>query len=503
MISWIQKKLDTTTMYRVVMLSLGTLILYAFVLACLDVLSFNPFALLVSFFVITLAALCTQYLCAYVRRIPLNTESTLITAGILTLILAPSLALIDLLIISGIAVLSIVLKFVLIYGKRHIFNPAALALFAAGVLGYTGAEWWVSSRYMLPIVLICGVLITLKTQRIHIVLTYVVLSTAIVVMLAVTDNAVFDAFIIHFLSWPTLFFATVMLTEPLGIPSTRRLQYVYASIVATVGSIPFAIGPVYGTPELALLVGNVYTLIVDRPVRFILTFKERKEVGKNTYEYLFTASKNVVHTAGQYMEWTLPHAPVDTRGIRRYLTIVSKAERSPSVSFSVRHPQVESSWKRALSTLKLGDAMYATQKAGDFVLERHNTPYVWIAGGIGITPFISMIRTISGTDTNKIPATLFYCNKSFDDIAFKDEIEAAHEKGLKTVYMLDDTTGAGGLYESGFITPEIIKKHVSDWEQMTFYIAGPPMLIDSYESMLRKMGVKPSRIIIDYFPGLA
>jgi glycine betaine catabolism B len=492
--------LDRMTMYRVVMYALFGVIATAFLLALSGLLAHSVGDMALSFLVITGAAIVAHTICARISGAPANSESSYITAFILFLIVTPAQSEGALLISGGVAALSIVLKYVVVYRKRHVCNPAALGLLIGGLFGYIGADWWVGSRYLLPVVLIAAVLVVLKVRRFELFLVYVLSSAVFVTVWFIDSAAPLDTLMRHFLSWPTIFFAGIMLTEPLGLPSTRRLQYVYALLVALLSSIPFHVGSLYGTPELALIVGNLFTFIADRPERFVLTFQQRTQIGNEAYEYHFTAPHPSTHVPGQYLEWTLPHERPDLRGIRRYFTIVSRPG-DETVSFAVRHVQNQSTFKQKLETLTSGDRIYATQRAGDFTLHQNARP-VWIAGGIGITPFISMIRAARAKGAN-VDATLFNCNKTENDALFNDEIADAINHGLNAIDILGETPIRSQQYELGFITEAIIQKHVPEWRTRTYYISGPPTLVSAYEALLRGMGIPRRRIVTDYFPGLA
>jgi Na+-transporting NADH:ubiquinone oxidoreductase subunit NqrB len=268
MFSTLHKALDALTMYRVVMYALLAITVYALALATVGFLPFSVLAAVVSLGVIGASVAGTHLICKAITRAPANAESTFITALILFLILTPPTTVQTAFITALISALAIVLKYVVTWRLRHVFNPAALALVAAGVVGYTGVEWWVGSRVMVPLVLLGGILVVLKVRRMPMVLTYIGVSAAVVTLFFLEARGVGDSLFFHFFSWPTLFFATVMLTEPLGMPGRSVHQYVFAALSAVFSSVPFAFGPVHGTPELALLIANLYTLIVDAPARY-------------------------------------------------------------------------------------------------------------------------------------------------------------------------------------------------------------------------------------------
>ncbi len=498
---FIHTYLDGLTMYRVVLYALSAIAFAALVLSIAGVLAVTPLALLLSCAVLVVSAVVTHVVLVRLTGAPGNIESTYITALILVLILTPVLTVGGLVMLALIGASSIALKYIVRYRLRHIFNPVALVLVLFGLTGYYGAEWWVGSRYLLPVVALAALAVVVKTRRWPLVFTYVGVSTIVTTIVFLELTPWHETMLRHFISWPTIFFAAFMLTEPLGLPSTKRLQYGYAAIAAVLSSIPFSIGPLYGTPELALLAANLFTVVADRPVRYALSFIKKETVGAGTVEYTFAADGPVRFVPGQYLEWTLPHEKPDVRGIRRYFTI-SSVPNQDTVSFAVRHGAVQSSFKTALASLAPGHTLYATQKAGDFIVREGALHHVLIAGGIGVTPFVSMIRATQA-EGKTLSATLFYCNKTAADIAFLDLCREAEAVGVRVVHVLQDGTGSDVPFETGFITPEMIAKYVTNWRDATYYISGPPGLVDAYKKLLRRQRVSRRRVVTDYFPGLA
>jgi ferredoxin-NADP reductase len=162
-----------------------------------------------------------------------------------------------------------------------------------------------------------------------------------------------------------------------------------------------------------------------------------------------------------------------------------------------------SAFKQTLLRLKVGDTVSAGQLAGDFTLPTNTKKkLVFIAGGIGVTPFRSMVQYI--LDTGKRDVVMFYSNKKADEVAYYDILERAREQvGMKTIYALtDDTRSFAGSY-NGMISPEIIKKEVPDYRERTFYISGPRGMVLAFEAALKDLGIKQTRIKTDYFPGFA
>lgn len=123
---------------------------------------------------------------------------------------------------------------------------------------------------------------------------------------------------------------------------------------------------------------------------------------------------------------------------------------------------------------KVGDRFVMTEPSGEFHYEtlRDKKEIVCIAGGSGITPFLSMAGAmIDGTE--KYSMTLFYGARDLAHLAYKQELEALQSKGLKVIYVLSDEKQEG--YEHGFISGELLKKYV-DVENCTFFLCGPPAM---------------------------
>ena len=148
----------------------------------------------------------------------------------------------------------------------------------------------------------------------------------------------------------------------------------------------------------------------------------------------------------------------------------------------------------------------ATSVSGDFLLPTDaSKKLVFIAGGIGITPFISMIRTLLILG-EKRDITLFYSNKTEEEIAYKYVLEQAEkELGIKVVHVLSDLEKISSSWqgEKGFITSDMIKNFAGDYKARNYFISGPPGMVAAYTTTLKDMGVSSCDIVTDFFPGFA
>jgi ferredoxin-NADP reductase len=282
-----------------------------------------------------------------------------------------------------------------------------------------------------------------------------------------------------------------MLTEPLTMPPSRIGRFLYGALVGLLFAPAIHLGSFYFTPEIGLLVGNLFVYFISPEGRFALKLTGIKELASDTTEFIFTPDFRFHFLPGQYLEWTLGHNPSDNRGNRRYFTIASSPTEN-DVRLGVKFYEPASSFKRALGTLKIGDTVSVSHLAGDFVLPKNRKKKLaFIAGGIGITPFRSQAKYLM--DTNDCRAvTLLYLNKSDSEIAYKELFDEARQKiGMKT------------FYHSGRISSEIIAEEIPDYSERLFYISGPNSMVETYKHMLLAMGVPRRHIKTDYFPGFA
>jgi len=157
-----------------------------------------------------------------------------------------------------------------------------------------------------------------------------------------------------------------------------------------------------------------------------------------------------------------------------------------------------------LLNIQPGEKIVASQLSGDFILPKEkNKKLVFIAGGIGVTPFRSMIKYLIDKK-EKRDITIFYSQKTFNDFAYVNDLdEAEKELGIKTIYTLTEKnlvpTNWNG--ETGFIDMTMIKKYISDYNDRCYFLSGPHTMVVNFEKTLKNIGIKNSRIIKDFFPG--
>ncbi len=506
MIRLIDNLLNRITMYRLVLYYLILLLVVGFVLSAEGVLSYNPYALLLS--TAFLLAVCALVNAIFARtfHVPANSESTYITALILALIITPLQSFNDLAFLGWAAVWAMASKYIIAIRGKHLFNPAAFAVALTYFTINQSASWWVGEAHLLPFVLLGGLLIVRKIRRFDMVLSFLLTTLFFVLIGSLFSGTGIPAAVQRLVLYsPLFFFAFVMLTEPLTAPPTRRLRIYYGALVGFLFTPIFHIGGFYTTPEIALLVGNVYSYLVSPKTKLVLRLKEKAQLAPDIYEFTFTPNRKLAFEPGQYMEWTLGHPDADSRGNRRYFTLAS-APTENDLRLGVRFYPHSSSFKNALLNLGPDHEVVAGQLAGDFVLpDNPHQKCVFIAGGIGVTPFRSMIQYLLDTHQRR-PIVMFYVNHSIDDIVYKDVLDRAErELGIRTIYTVTDNRNLppNWVGRVGRITPQWLKKMVPGYKNYVFYISGSIGMVDYFKAVLHQMGVKDSQIKTDFFSGLA
>jgi ferredoxin-NADP reductase/Na+-translocating ferredoxin:NAD+ oxidoreductase RnfD subunit len=479
----LDRKNDRVTSYRLVLYTLMTLLAWALVGSLFDKVPYQAGKIAVSAAVIVGVCWLANRLISRFLDIPSNNESGLITGFILTLILSPVSDVSGLSVLATVSLAAIASKYVLTFQKGHIFNPAAAGAFFAGAVFHQYPAWWVGTKFITPIAVIGGLLILRKMNRF--IMAGVFLATFLLYLIYGTSAGSNLHFLwLELISTQALFFSFIMLTEPLTSPVKLNIGLIYAIVVG----ILYTATKLRFSPEEALLAGNILTFILARNRRYEVKFIRRIEEADGIYSYLFSKPKGFKFRAGQYMEWTLSHNKSDRRGNRRYFTI-SSSPTEPGLMFTIKQPEKPSSFKQMLTELKPGDKILASRLAGDFALPRDPGQKVaMLAGGVGITPFRSMLKyTLDSKQPRDI--SLVYSANSDSEFAYRQLIKDAAGQGLKA------------SLATGRLDAAKIKAAVPDFKDRRFYISGPYGFVGAMQTELINAGLTPTQIVTDYFPG--
>ena len=506
MLSTVDDFLNRTTMYRMLVYYLCGLLAVATLESALGYLPYNPLYLLASTAFLIAVAWLTNALFSSAWKVPANTESSLITALILALIITPQSPAENIWFLLCASILAMASKYILTIGGKHVFNPAALAVALTPFILLPSASWWIGGNLAtLPYILVGGFLVVRKLKRWDLVLTFILTATLASMSYASLAPVDLGAALLRTLKHtPILFFAFVMITEPLTTPPRQGLRILYGALVGLLFAPWVHLASIYSTPELALIMGNIFSFAVSPRFKSLVTLQEIKKLANETSEFIFE-SPHMDFRPGQYAEFTLPVDNSDARGNRRYFTIASSPNEE-KLSLGIKFYPQASRFKKTFARMSPGETLLASSIAGDFILPTNlSTKIVYIAGGIGITPFRSMIK--HQHDIQEVrDGVLFYSNNSESEIAYREIFDAAvhADLGFRVVYTLTgEEIPEQWRGEQGHINANMITKYAPDYKERTFYISGPRSMVNAFKKTLRTMGIPRHKIKTDFFPGFA
>ncbi len=229
---------------------------------------------------------------------------------------------------------------------------------------------------------------------------------------------------------------------------------------------------------------------------------EKREVAKGTLLVVFDLlGAEVDFRPGQYFWVTLLDPPYDDdRGPRRHISVVTSPNERGVLGLCTRIR--DTAFKRSLAELPVGTEVDVEEPKGTFLLpDDTDRPYVFVAGGIGITVFRSMLRYIA---EEGLPhrVTLVYSNSDRESAAFLDELlelERANPNLHVVATMTDDPTWEG---ETRHIDAEMLRDRLEeDLGAYTYLVAGPPDMVNGIVEVLHAAGVPEEQVRPDRFAG--
>ncbi|MEX2644826.1 MAG: FAD-dependent oxidoreductase [Gaiellaceae bacterium] len=230
--------------------------------------------------------------------------------------------------------------------------------------------------------------------------------------------------------------------------------------------------------------------------------KDKQEVAKGTLLVTFDLlGEEVDFRPGQYFFVTLPDTGhQDERGLRRHISVVTSPNEKGVLGFATR--MRDSAFKRTLGELPVGAEVDVEQPKGSFVLpEDTSRPLVFVAGGIGITVFRSMLRYIS-EDRLPYRVTLIYSNRDRESTAFLDELRELEQALPDFRLILTMTDDPGWEGEQRKIDAAFVRDHLEgDLNQYTFLVAGPPAMAEGVQGALEEAGISEENVIAEGYSG--
>lgn len=233
---------------------------------------------------------------------------------------------------------------------------------------------------------------------------------------------------------------------------------------------------------------------------FTTSLAGSEEVARGTMAFRFARPEGFVFKAGQAINLSLIDPPqTDAKGNSRTFSVAS-APGEDVVQIATR--MRDTAFKRVLGSLAVGAQVKLRGPMGNFTLpEDRARPVVLLAGGIGITPFMSMLRH-EEREGSKRPRLLLYANRSEVDAPFLFELNrlARTGNGLRMVSKITEQAPAPGAW-GGIADPEFLAREVRGLDDPAYYLAGPPGMVGGLRKALGAMGAPEASIHTDEFYG--
>jgi len=223
------------------------------------------------------------------------------------------------------------------------------------------------------------------------------------------------------------------------------------------------------------------------------TLTGREEIAAGTMAFHFAKPTGFSFKPGQAVNLELPDPPAEANSARRVFSLVSAPfEEGLTVATRMR---ADSAFKRALGTLPRGAKLKVKGPQGVMTLhEDRARAAVLIAGGIGITPFMSMLRQ-AAHDRLAQRLFLLYSNRRPEDAAFLAELQglARQNPDLRLLATMTD--------REGIINEETVKRFVGGAAAPVYYLAGPPGMVEAMSAILKRAGIGDDDVRSEEFYG--
>jgi predicted ferric reductase len=233
--------------------------------------------------------------------------------------------------------------------------------------------------------------------------------------------------------------------------------------------------------------------LLRRPWRVVSVTPERGDAWTLTVRP--DGHPGVTFLAGQFAWLRIDRSPFAVR--EHPFSFSSSAERTDEVSFTIKEA---GDFTSTVGAVEPGTRVYLDGPYGVFTHERNQGPrFVFAAGGVGIAPVISMLRTLADTGDRR-PCLLLYGNRSWDDVILREDLEVlAGRLDLRIVHVLEEPPD-GWTGERGVIDADVVGRHLGDRpEHARCFLCGPPPMMDAVQRALLDHGVSPEQIDLERF----
>ena len=236
---------------------------------------------------------------------------------------------------------------------------------------------------------------------------------------------------------------------------------------------------------------------------YLVKLKDRRQVAERTMAFQFEKPEGFTFKAGQSIDMTLMNpSETDREGNGRTFSVASAPDESLLL---VATRMRDTAFKRVLGAMPIGSQVKIERPFGNLVLHNDQARAgVFLAGGIGITPFRSILLRAA---REQLPHRLFliYANRRPEDAPFLEELHVMQRHNLNYTFVAT-MTDMGRSHrpwegETGVINQEMLAKYVKSAVSPIYYLAGPPGMVRAIRTLLNTMGVDSGDIRTEEFAG--
>lgn len=230
--------------------------------------------------------------------------------------------------------------------------------------------------------------------------------------------------------------------------------------------------------------------------KYRVKYLRKEKIGENVFNFYFEKPKKFTFSPGQYIKFFLPHINSDERGTSRYFTISSSINDK---FLRITTYFYKSSFKKTLLELKTGEYVNIVGPVGYFDFTDDDTSKIFIAGGIGITPFISLLGSHEKINSNIL---LINSVQYARDVLFIDDLKLYTNKFETFKYLITLTREKSDVYQSGRINIKMIKENFVDYKNSRYFIVGSIEFENEMYKEILRLGIPKENIFRENFTDL-
>lgn len=230
-----------------------------------------------------------------------------------------------------------------------------------------------------------------------------------------------------------------------------------------------------------------------------VVFEKAIERTESVWSFRFKVNEDLDFIAGQYLQFIFDEKDRRNRNLNKFLSFSSAPEKG---IFEATKRLSASDFSSRLKNLKAGDEVLIKAPMGKCVLHPEHNKVLFLVGGIGITPVISMLEDIRKNKIDK-DIYLIYANRHFQDVAFADTLDKMEReiRGFNLIHAFSDCEVVDAKCEVGTISHEMLKRRVFDFRERMIYVFGPPAMVNAVKAVCRELDCDEKCLLTETFVG--